>query len=125
MSWRFAIGNVIRRWNGEIVIITGHTWVDQRYKPTDPKIQVPYSNWIPVGGVNVSGGTSEKTYKTVEQCGCTLGFPQDTHEETGVCLVCEGSGSYEKEHPGLDKAQFIANNVKDWIKETVIAPFEF
>jgi len=105
MMRKLYIGNVVKLDSGYKVIITNFRTV------ADKKI----TDWVSFNSSNVSGSTSEETYNKREMCwGCetnTTDYPEPE------CEACEGTGYFIREIPGMDKAEYLADNTKSFIMD--------
>lgn len=105
----FKIGNIVKKENGSIIIIT--------------KVKSETTDWIAFDSNNVSGTTNNKTYTKEDLCWtCDV---NDGGKSDSCCETCNGTGTYLKTFNGLDKAVLIGNNVKEYILKSVLKNFDF
>lgn len=107
MKKEFSIGNVIKL-SGSIVIIY--------------KIDDKLTHWISFNHENSSGSYPNLTYKETSTC-------YDCSSNDGIsdieCENCHGLGVYVETIDGMDKAEFLANNVKEYIVKALTKNFNF
>jgi len=98
---KFLIGNVIKTTNG-IEVVTKIR--DENYIET-----------IPVDCTNMRIGhyREDKTYKRRCDCG-----------DDPDCNECHGSGTREFTNIGFEKAEFIADTIEDWIRDSLLKVFK-
>lgn len=81
------------------------------------------TRWISFNSSASSGVTRNKTYFENEMCwDCDINDGGDIDYE---CETCKGTGEYKKERLGMDKAEFLADNCKDYIMERLTKNFDF
>ena len=102
-------GNVIRLKGGSIVIVSN--------------VRSDTTQWVSFNSENCSGITNNKT--TIENEMCWNCDTNDSDTPDTECEFCKGTGYYEKERDGIDKATFLADNVKSYILKALTKNFEF
>lgn len=105
----FNVGNVVRLSHGSVVIIT--------------EVRSNYTNWIPIDSDKVSGGCKNISY--IEESQCWTCDINDGGYQDEDCVDCHGTGYYNREISGMDKATFMAHNVKSYIMKAITKNFEF
>lgn len=116
MSREFNTGNVVKLEGGSIVIVVGERTVNYATKKS------VITDWVSFDSENVSGATPNKTEMEDKTCYCDEGNGGEYDE---FCETCKGTGTYESERTGMDKAKFLASNVKSYIMKRLTKNFEF
>ena len=125
----YPVGTVLRL-HGNLVIVTKNTSVENvRKKASDKREWLPYTNWIPIKGRNVYGGTMNESYTTKETCDCQLYMNEDSYihqeDDHGNCVLCKGTHEIEVVHKGIDTAEYVAEDVKSFIMNAITKNFNF
>lgn len=105
------IGNVIRITGIGIVIISGKREI------TSNKKTIKLIDWISLVHGGSSGSIPYTSQYTEEDCGCVLVSPDGWPDPE--CEDCQGEGYIIEKNLSMDDATFIAENVKDYVKETI------
>jgi len=105
---RFTTGNVVKLDTGSIVIVTS----------SDKES----TKWIDFSHSNCSGLTKEKTHQLKRQCFC---FEDNNGDIDSECTNCKGTGEFEIEVSGMDKAERLGENVKEYIIKSLTKNFGF
>lgn len=105
---KFRIGNVVKTAYGSIVIIT--------------KVNDDITSWVSFSYSNSSGATKNKTHMRATTCFCC---EKNDGEYDSECEDCKGTGEYEKEIMGMDAAEYLADNVKEYILDSLTKNFNF
>jgi len=112
MKREFRTGNVFKL-NNYLHIVTGERTINGR-KITD---------WVSFDFENVSGSTPNETEIKKEMC-----WECDTNDSEYAdyeCENCKGTGYYDDERLGMDKAIYLAPNVKKYIIDKMLGNFDF
>lgn len=105
---RFSIGNVFKL-NGSICIVY--------------RVDSELTYWIDFLHSNCSGSFPNITKPSNEMCwDCNT---NDSDEPDYYCETCKGSGYYVGERNGMDRAVFLASNVKEYILSRLTKNFDF
>ena len=106
----FKTGNVIKLKGSDSIVIVSNV---------DSKM----TNWISFDSSGCSGGTKNKTGTEKTMCwSCDINDGGDIDYD---CEDCKGTGEYDKIVYGADKAKFLADNVKEYIIESLTKNFNF
>lgn len=113
---KFKTGNVVRLHNeygkGSVVVIT--------------EVRDDITHFVFIDASNCSGALKNKTYKASEMCwNCNTNDDPDGNGPDYDCENCHGSGEYMKTWYGMDKAKYLADNVKDYILDRLTKKFNF
>jgi len=113
---KFKSGNVVKLPNGMIVIIYGYRTV----KLSKTEYQVV--DWIDFESENCRGCTKVDSYIEKEE----VFFDYDS-EECPCEVVCDGCKRemVETTIPGINSAELLGDNVKDYIIDRLTKKFEF
>lgn len=105
---KLIIGNIFKLYNSLHIV----TDVDDKN-----------TYWISFDYSNCSGITRNKSYIRKEMCwDCDINDGGDIDYE---CENCKGTGEYDKQIDGMDKAEFLAETCKDYIIERLTKNFDF
>jgi len=81
------------------------------------------THWVSFSYERSSGVTPNVTKTRQEQCwSCTT---NDSDEPDYFCENCKGTGYFDTEHIGMDRAILLAPNVKQYILERLTKNFHF
>ena len=112
MKREYKSGNVFKLYDS-LCIVTGERTVNGK-KVTD---------WVSFESENVSGTTSNETELINETCWeCDT---NDSEYRDYDCEYCKGTGTYKKERLGMDRATYLAPNVKKYIIDKLLGNFDF
>ncbi len=81
-----------------------------------------YFTTIPIDTNRTTIGRWDKNHEREEQCydcDAHIGYPQSD------CKTCKGKGTYSKTVLGMESAELLASNVKEYIMDRVLKNFEF
>jgi len=106
----FRTGNVVKLHDGHCIILVNVT-NDDVY-------------WISFSFSNSSGITKMKTEIKKEKCFCGY-YHNNEHIYDEDCDKCYGKGYYDNEISGMDKAEYLADNVKEYILKRLLKNFDF
>ena len=104
----FRIGNVVKLDSGSIVIIT--------------RVDDEITFWVSFSSSNCSKEIKNKTYMRSETCFCC---EHNGGEYDSDCEDCKGTGGYKEEAKGMDSAEYLADNVKEYILNSLTKNFNF
>ncbi len=76
------------------------------------------TRWVSFNCENSSGVTQNITTNNIKFC-------HNCEDITPECEYCKGKGNYYEERIGMDKAVFLASNVKDYITDRLLKNFDF
>lgn len=111
---RFRTGNVVRLHERNLVIITNHS---RTIKLIHSQPNYDVTDWVDFNHENCSGSTNKVSYIEKDvYCHC---------DDDPDCKTCKGTGRYECEVHGMDKATFEASCVKDYIMKGLTKNFNF
>ena len=102
------IRNIVKDAYGDILIIS--------------KVTNDYVNWIYAKGSNMSGRCPKITTEELVYCGCDEIFYEYADQD---CPHCKGTGQRIEIRYGMDKATILADNMFDYIKDTLMKNFDF
>lgn len=81
------------------------------------------THWVDFSYSNSSGSFPNITKLKNMQCfKCNT---NDSNEPDYDCDICKGSGYYVSEYTGMDRAVFLASNVKEYILSRLTKNFDF
>jgi hypothetical protein len=112
MERKFRTGNVFKL-HDSLCIVTGERTINGR-KITD---------WVSFDSEACSGSTPNVTELVEEMC-----WECDTNDSEYAdyeCENCKGTGYYKKERLGMDRAVYLAPNVKKYIIGKLLGNFDF
>jgi len=104
---KLRIGNVIKTKYGYIEIVTD--------------VRDDYTNTVSLNYSNVSSGYKTKDTKRKVECNCV----DMCGHAMPDCPKCKGTGQVEQTRYGSDSATLIANNVKEYILDSLTKNFNF
>ena len=108
MRREFVTGNVFKL-HGSISIVY--------------RVDSELTHWVSFSHERSSGSTPNVTKPCQEQCWtCTT---NDSDEPDYGCEDCKGTGYFDTERIGMDRAVLLASNVKEYILERLTKNFDF
>lgn len=120
---KFKPGNIIKLQDGLIVIVYSYRTVKSS------KTEYEVVDWISFDMENIRGCTKVKSHTEKEKV--FIDEEVFIDDEDNVCESCETlcdtctSKLIDVEYPGMDKAKFIASNVKSYIIDKLTTNFDF
>ena len=87
------------------------------------RVDSDLTHWVSFTHEQSSGCTPNVTKPCEEQCwSCDTNISDTCDTE---CEYCKGTGYYKSERIGMDRATFLASNVKEYIMARLTQNFEF
>jgi hypothetical protein len=115
---RFRTGNVVRD-GKKLRIVVGYKY----YPKSEFEEKAHYClNWIAFDAANVSGLTRTDDHQTSTSCFC---YDQDDYDIENECTYCHNTGSYLIDVKGTDAWEYVAENVKAYIIDSITKNFGF
>jgi hypothetical protein len=110
---KFRTGNVYKLYTGSLVIISNVRIIENK----------EYIDYIFFDYSNSSGGSYIETKEEKSMCWeCDTNNSEYPNYE---CENCKGTGYYMRERIGMDKAIYLADNVKEYIMKRLLVNFDF
>lgn len=119
---KFRIGNIIKTDDKNIWIVVNETERENYFTKQKDR----YYNTVSFTYENSSGGLWETTYINKESCNCeNYDENYEYYGNNPECETCKGTGYYNREWQGADRAKLLASNAKEYIIKNLIKKFDF